>query len=45
VIFEMEKDYEEMLASSRKISLIECKNRPVLYKIAGKLLRLVAPLM
>ncbi len=45
VIYEMEKDYQEMLSQSRKISLIECKNRPILYKVCGKLLRLVAPLM
>lgn len=45
VIFEIEKDYEEMLSKSRKISLIECRNRPILYKICGKLLRLLSPLM
>ncbi|MCR5703079.1 MAG: cardiolipin synthase [Eubacterium sp.] len=45
VILEMEKDYQEMVKKSRRISLIECRNRPILYKICGKVLRLVAPLM
>lgn len=44
-IFEIEEDYQQMVAVSRKISLMECRNRPIYYKICGKLLRLLAPLM
>ena len=44
-IADIEEDYQQMLSDSRKISLMECRNRPILYKAAGKLLRLVAPLM
>jgi cardiolipin synthase len=34
-----------MLAVSKKVSLIECRNRPLWYKVCGKLLRLISPLM
>ena len=44
-ILEMERDYQNMLSDSRKVSLMECRNRPVYYKACGKLLRLLAPLM
>ena len=44
-ILDIEDDYQQMLSESKKVSLIECRNRPVLYKICGKLLRLLAPLM
>ena len=44
-ILDIEDDYQQMIRESKKISLIECKNRPVLYKLCGKLLRLLAPLM
>ncbi len=45
VINEIEEDYQDMLDKSKKISLIECRNRPTYYKICGKLLRMLAPLM
>ncbi len=44
-ILDIEADYQEMLTNSKKISLIECRNRPLYYKACGKLLRLLAPLM
>ena len=45
VIYDIEADYENMLAVSKKVSLIECRNRPLWYKVCGKLLRLISPLM
>lgn len=44
-IVEIEKDFQDMIGQSKRVSLIECRNRPVLYKLCGKLLRIVAPLM
>lgn len=44
-ILDIEEDYQQMLRESKKVSLIECRNRPILYKACGKLLRLLAPLM
>ena len=45
VIYDIEADYENMLAVSKKVSLIEYRNRPLWYKVCGKLLRLISPLM
>lgn len=44
-IFDIERDYQQMLSMCKKISLIECRNRPLYYKACGKLLRLISPLM
>lgn len=44
-ILDIEQDYQQMLSESKKVSLIECRNRPIVYKACGKLLRLLAPLM
>ena len=44
-IMDIEDDYQQMLLESKKVSLMECRNRPILYKACGKLLRLLAPLM
>lgn len=44
-IYRMEEDYQDMLKRSRSISMMECHNRPLYYKFAGKLLRLIAPLL
>lgn len=44
-ILEMEDDYQQMLLESKKVSLMQCRNRPLYYKVCGKLLRLLAPLM
>lgn len=44
-ILKMEEDYQEMLKKSRSISMMECHNRPLYYKLAGKLFRLLAPLL
>lgn len=45
VITEIEADFQEMLSLSKRVSIMECRNRPFLYKACGKLLRLLAPLM
>lgn len=44
-ILDIEADYQQMLSESKKVSLIECRNRPLWYKACGKLLRLLSPLM
>ena len=44
-ILDIESDYQQMLSESKKVSLIECRNRPLWYKACGKLLRLLSPLM
>lgn len=44
-ITDMEADYQEMIANSKRVTLIGCKNRPLYYKVAGKLLRIIAPIM
>ena len=45
VINRIEADYQKMLSASKRVSLIDCRNRPTYYKICGMLLRLLAPLM
>lgn len=45
VILEIEDDFLQMLSQSKKVTIMECRNRPILYKACGKLLRLLAPLM
>lgn len=44
-IMKIENDYQSMLAKSRAISMMECHNRPLYYKLAGKILRIIAPLL
>lgn len=44
-VLDIEADYQQMLSESKKVSLMECRNRPIWYKACGKLLRLLAPLM
>lgn len=44
-VYDVEEDILQMINESKKISLIECRNRPIWYKACGKLLRLLAPLM
>ena len=44
-VYYVEEDILQMINESKKISLIECRNRPIWYKACGKLLRLLAPLM
>ena len=44
-VLDIEADYQQMLRESKKVSLMECRNRPIWYKACGKLLRLLAPLM
>ena len=41
----VEKDFVETLSKCQKISLEECKKFPLFDKVAGKILRLIAPLM
>ncbi len=45
VVLDIEDDFLQMLSQSRKITMMECRNRPIVYKACGKLLRLLAPLM
>lgn len=45
VIVDIEDDFLQMLSQSKKVTVMECRNRPILYKACGKLLRLLAPLM
>lgn len=44
-IMEMEDDYQNMIMESKKVSLMQCRNRPFYYKACGKFLRLLSPLM
>ena len=44
-IIDIEEDYQDMLSRSKKVSLVECKNRPLYYKACGKLLRILSPIM
>ena len=39
------RDFQQTLARCHKVTLIEVKNRSMLTKIAGQVMRLVAPLM
>ena len=41
----IERDFQQTLARCHKVTLIEVKNRSMLTKIAGQVMRLVAPLM
>lgn len=41
----IERDFQQTLAKCHKVTLIEVKNRTMLTKIAGQVLRLIAPLM
>lgn len=45
VIKEVERDFMETLAKSQVITLEECRNYPWYKKLAGRVLRLFAPLM
>lgn len=45
VVYDIEKDFQETIRSCHKVTLTEVKNRSLLTKIYGQLLRLVAPLM
>lgn len=45
VIFNIEDDFLKTLSQSKKISLEACRNFSAFDKIAGKVLRLIAPLM
>lgn len=44
-IRKVEEDFQATLAKCQMITMEDCRNYPVLKKIAGRLLRLVAPLM
>jgi cardiolipin synthase len=44
-ILKMEEDFQNTIKVSKRITLMECRNRPLYYKACGKLLRLLAPLM
>lgn len=44
-IANIEKDYQETLKKCRKITIEDCKHYPIVKKVAGRVLRLIAPLM
>lgn len=44
-IANIEKDYQETLKKCQKITIEDCKRYPLVKKIAGRILRLIAPLM
>lgn len=44
-VYDVEKDFQETLAKCRKVSPADVKERSLFNKIAGKVLRLFAPLM
>lgn len=41
----IERDFQQTLAKCHKVTLIEVKNRSLLTKISGQILRLIAPVM
>ncbi len=41
----IERDFQQTLGHSHKVTLMEVKNRTMLTKVVGQVLRLVAPLM
>ena len=45
VVDRVERDFQETLMKCHKVSLVELRNRSLFSKIAGQVLRLVAPLM
>lgn len=45
VVDKIERDFQQTLAKCHKVTLIEVKNRSLLTKISGHVLRLFAPLM
>ncbi len=45
VVKDVEKDFQETLLQCRRITLDNCKRYNIVYKILGRALRLVAPLM
>lgn len=44
-ITEMENDFTQVISESKLVTMMECRNRSMLYKFCGKLLRLIAPLL
>ena len=45
VVYDIEKDFQQTLRASHKVTLTEVKNRSIYQKIYGQVLRLIAPLM
>ncbi len=45
VVFDMEADYQNTLAKCQQITIEDCEKYPFMKKVAGRLLRFVAPLM
>lgn len=45
VVWDIEKDFQETLKKCQKVTKEDLKNRKLLDKIAGRVLRLIAPLM
>lgn len=45
VVKDVERDFRETLEKCRQITLEECRNYPLIRRLAGRALRLLAPLM
>lgn len=45
VVRDIEADFQNTLAKSQRVSLLDCKKRPFFIKIIGEVLRLFAPLL
>ena len=45
VVWEIEKDFQETLKKCRRITLKQLRERNIFLQIAGRILRLIAPLM
>lgn len=45
VVWDIEKDFQNTLEKSQKITLEDVKRRSVIQKVCGRILRLIAPLM
>ncbi|MBR3644974.1 MAG: cardiolipin synthase [Lachnospiraceae bacterium] len=44
-IKDMQTDFRKVIGQSKLVTMMECRNRSLAYKISGKLLRLIAPLL
>ena len=44
-IQDIEKDFQDTMEQSSKVTLMGCKNRPLYYKAIGKVMRLISPML
>lgn len=45
IISTIEDDFQKTLSMCKQVTKLECQNRTILYKLAGSLLKILAPLM